>query len=182
MYIKMNDDKSLLITVPTTIYRGEKNADAIIFLVPQFYGEMNMADYDVRVGFKLPNGDEHSEKLNVCPEMYKSYCMYSMLIDTKLTSQEGIATAWLTMTHNNVTQCTGDVNIIITPSHHDSEIPDYDGTSAVYVPHIDARKVLTWTVEERPNTIPAPVDLNPFDEWSDVDENQNQTDFIWEDM
>ena len=57
-----------------------------------------------------------------------------------------------------------------------------DGSGAVYVPHIDDRKILTFTVEEMPGDIPGPVDLNPFDEWSDIDGSQVTSDYIWEEM
>ena len=57
-----------------------------------------------------------------------------------------------------------------------------DVSGAVYVPHIDDRKILTFTVEEKPGDIPGPVDLNPFDEWSDIDGSQVTSDYIWEEM
>ena len=40
---------------------------------------------------------------------------------------------------------------------------------AVYVPHISAQKILTFTIEEEPGEIPEPVDLNPNDEWSEIE-------------
>lgn len=57
----------------------------------------------------------------------------------------------------------------------------------VYVPHVDAHKVLTFTIETEPGEIPDPVDLNPDDEWSDMyddgmDSSGGETDYIWEDM
>lgn len=51
---------------------------------------------------------------------------------------------------------------------------------AVYVPHIDAHKVLTFTIEDKPGEIPEPTDLNPSDEWSGVDGNSIETDYVWE--
>lgn len=50
----------------------------------------------------------------------------------------------------------------------------------VYVPHIDEHKVLTFTIEESPGEVPPAVDLNPNDEWSEVDGNSVETDYIWE--
>lgn len=52
----------------------------------------------------------------------------------------------------------------------------------VYVPHIDARKILTFTIEDMAGEIPDPVDLNLWDEWQDMDESDGQTDYVWEDM
>lgn len=53
---------------------------------------------------------------------------------------------------------------------------------SVYVPHVSDRKILTFTVEEEPGEIPGPVDLNPFDEWSHIDDSLNESDYIWETM
>lgn len=54
---------------------------------------------------------------------------------------------------------------------------------AVYVPHISAQKILTFTIEDQPNGVPEPVDLNPSDEWSGIgDESEDVTDYIWEQL
>ena len=53
---------------------------------------------------------------------------------------------------------------------------------AVYVPHLDVRKVLSFTVEDAPVEPPEPVDLNPFDEWSGINDGDEASDYIWEDM
>lgn len=43
---------------------------------------------------------------------------------------------------------------------------------AVYIPHIDERKVLTFTIEAKPSGVPDPVDMSPNDEWSDMGANR----------
>lgn len=50
----------------------------------------------------------------------------------------------------------------------------------VYVPHIDEHKVLTFTIEDSPGEIPPAIDLNPNDEWGNVDGGSIETDYIWE--
>lgn len=51
----------------------------------------------------------------------------------------------------------------------------------VYVPHIDEHNVLTFTLEESPTDAPDPVDLNPNDEWSGIDDGSSvKTDYVWE--
>lgn len=42
---------------------------------------------------------------------------------------------------------------------------------SVYVPHVDAHKVLAFTVESELGEVPDPVDLNPNDEWNNIDES-----------
>lgn len=58
---------------------------------------------------------------------------------------------------------------------------------SVYVPHVDERKILTFTIEDEPATVPEPVDLNHSDDWSDIGEGGmdspgGKTDYVWEDM
>lgn len=61
---------------------------------------------------------------------------------------------------------------------------------AVYVPHVDEHKVLTFTIEAEPGEeLPPPIDMNPNDEWSDMgDEGGDMespgvaTSYVWEGM
>lgn len=236
MYIKMNDDKTLVITVPTTIYRGEKNADLITFLVPAEYEGKLVADCSVVMRYILPGGAGHSDALVYRPEMYKNYLQYSTPVNTRLTAETGVITLWLTGfdMDDNVVFKTGEVPVQIVASkditaylppedadqldklsaqiaalertkadnltfHAEDktiqlvadgaeigeriEIPDCtDCGGGVYVPSLDERKILSWTIEKQTGEVPPPVDLNPFDEWSSVDENEIQSDYFWEDM
>jgi hypothetical protein len=60
---------------------------------------------------------------------------------------------------------------------------------AVYVPHISEQKVLTFTIEKEPGEIPEPVDLDPDDDWSDMDSvgtdmdgDGYTTDYVWDEI
>ena len=57
------------------------------------------------------------------------------------------------------------------------------GPSVVYVPTIDERKILSWTVQEATDDmlVPPPTDLNPSDEWRPT-ENEVVSEYIWEPM
>ena len=57
-----------------------------------------------------------------------------------------------------------------------------DGASgATFIPHIDDDKILTWTNDKNlPN--PDPVDLNPFDEWTNLEEEGIESEYEWEEM
>lgn len=48
-------------------------------------------------------------------------------------------------------------------------------SGATFIPHIDEHKILTWTNDKGLEN-PAPVDLNPFDEWGD----ETESDYVWE--
>lgn len=82
-----------------------------------------------------------------------------------------------------------DGDLIVTfddeETHNLGRVVGKDGS--VYVPHVDAHKVLTFTVESEPGKIPDPIDLNPNDEWTDIDESGmdssgSETGYVWEDM
>ena len=53
------------------------------------------------------------------------------------------------------------------------------GPSVVYVPEIDDKKILSWTIQEVTDdlVVPNPTDLNPYDEWT---EDEADSEYIWE--
>lgn len=57
-----------------------------------------------------------------------------------------------------------------------------DESGAVYVPHVSAQKILTFTIESEPMGVPDPVDLNPSDEWSGIEETEDEgvSDYVWD--
>lgn len=57
------------------------------------------------------------------------------------------------------------------------------GPTMVYVPEIDDRKILSWTIQEVTDDMPSipPTDLNPSDEWSETG-NEVMSEYIWEPM
>ena len=118
MYIKMNSDKNLIITIPTTIYRGENKADLITFLVPAQYGDINLADCAMMMRYILPDGTGKSEPLSYLPEMYKDYLRFSTVANTRLTSDDGEITVWLTAfdADDGVIFKTGEVIVTVEPS------------------------------------------------------------------
>lgn len=125
MYIKMTDDKELLITIPTTIYRGETKADLITFLIPNSLGDLNVADCIVTMRYILPDGVGHSEALSVQPEMYKSYLQYSTVVNTRLTKQDGDVTVWLQGFDHDATGVLFKTGEVIIPIHESKNIADY---------------------------------------------------------
>ena len=264
--IKMNPDKSLITTIKSTIYQYERNTDTLVFLIPKFYEENNMADCMLLIRYILPKGEGRSEELKIEPEPYNdNYYKYHLPIDTKLTTEVGTIELWLTAINmqDNVVLKSETITIDITPSKNiqeylseeslnqldrleakvfelesqkadnvmfDSEqsyihltangepvgdkiyISNNSGgisnveiisnelvitmdngdvknlgtvvgkDGAVYVPHVSAQKVMTWTIEETADELPDSVDLNPSDEWGDVDDSEIVTDYVWESL
>lgn len=202
MYIKMNSDKSLIITIPTTIYRGENKADLITFLVPAQYKDINLADCAMMIRYILPDGTGKSEPLSYLPEMYKDYLQFSTVANTRLTADDGEIIVWLTAIGDDGSTVlkTGEA---IVPVYPNRDIADYmqpeeldqldmlaakvaeleqNAVDTIYVPHVDEHKILTFTIETEATEVPAPVDLNPNDEWSNIDEAVIVSEYVWESM
>jgi len=57
------------------------------------------------------------------------------------------------------------------------------GPNVVYVPEVDERKILSWTLQEVTDNMPSipPTDLNPNDEWLPTD-NEVVSEYVWEPM
>lgn len=53
-------------------------------------------------------------------------------------------------------------------------------SGATFTPHISENKILTWTCDQD-LPVPAPVDLNPFDEWKELgDGGESTSQYVWE--
>lgn len=171
MYIKMNDDKSLVITVPTTIYRGEKNADLITFLVPGEYSGKNVADCAMLMRYVLPSGIGRSESLIFQPEMYKSYLQYSTPVNTRFTDERGEIIVWLTaFDHDdNVVLKSGEVIVTVQQSKDigtylpPDDIDQIDKLAAK-VSELESKKVDGWIFDKSDSTIQLTSNGSPVDD------------------
>lgn len=83
---------------------------------------------------------------------------------------------------------TNTIRVPVAPAPEDviPEMPSGDcdcKPSVVYVPEIDERKILSWTIQEVTDDMPEipPTDLNPHDEWSETG-NEATSEYIWEPM
>jgi len=115
LIIKMTDKKDLLITVLTTIFCGENNADLITFMIPAVYEGQDMAECSVEMSYIRPDGVGADERLQASADLYKGYLQYGTMVDTHLAAASGIAVLWLTFTDkdDNVILKTNEVNIHI---------------------------------------------------------------------
>lgn len=92
----MTNSKDLIITVPTTIFCGENNADLITFLLPAKYKNQSIAECSVEMSYIRPDGSSSNETLICSAERYKGYLQYGTVVDTNLAVASGAVTLWLT--------------------------------------------------------------------------------------
>ena len=84
----------------------------------------------------------------------------------------------------SVTNCevNADGDLIVTLSDETvinaGHVTGADGVT--FTPSIDEQKILSWTNDGGLDN-PEPIDLNPFDEWSDID-GSGKTQYVWEPM
>lgn len=118
MIVKMSQDKNLLITIPTTIYRGETNADLISFLVPAEYNGLNLNEYSATMRYIRPDGTGKVEELTYSPSQYDDYLTVSTVVNTQFTQQAGTVVAWLTFldTEKAIVFKSGEVKIHVSDS------------------------------------------------------------------
>lgn len=95
--IKMENDKSLVTTIKSTIYRGELNANRILFLLPNEWEEHLLADYGVRLDYITPDGIGNSEMLAFEHDSYKGYLQFYVPVDCPMTDQAGSVELWLSI-------------------------------------------------------------------------------------
>jgi hypothetical protein len=79
---------------------------------------------------------------------------------------------------------TNNVRVPVAPIPEElvPDVPGGDcdcGPSIVYVPTVDDKKILSWTIQEVTDEMPEipPTDLNPYDEWT---EDETDSEYIWE--
>ena len=96
-YIKMNDDKTLITTVPTKIYQGDNCADEFVFLLPQSYDSIVFADHMVYLRYVLPSGDGASVSLKKLDELYSGYLQYVIDAKAEMTKTAGMIEMWITV-------------------------------------------------------------------------------------
>lgn len=84
---------------------------------------------------------------------------------------------------SGIVDCKIDENDHLVVTLSDGRIIDagYIGSAdgVTFIPHISENNILTWTNDGGLDN-PAPVDLNPFDEWSEIDGDAAESDYVWE--
>ena len=143
LYIKMNDDKSLIITVPSTIYRGENNSGMITFLVPAQYQGKNLTGCYFWMRYTLPSNVGDSEPLSIESEIHKGYLKLSTTINTRISKEEGPVTVWLTATDSSdyMVFKSGELRINIGPSQDISDCLEQEDVDQLDLIDIEVDKL-----------------------------------------
>lgn len=127
--IKMDsdNDKSLITTIKSKIYQGERNADTLIFLVPMKFENQNLADCTMLLRYILPNGLGRSEELEMDFEPYNNHYRYRLKASSKFTEVSGSIELWLSAIdmYDNFILKSSSTLIEVTPSKN---ISDYLST------------------------------------------------------
>ena len=119
--ILMASDKSLNVSVRTTIYQREKLVDKFRFLIPPTYDSVDLTDFTVILKYLDQGNEAHSEVLVKEDELYKEHLSYVLPVDTNLTRFAGDITLHLTLSKVDMEEKkqysleTGEVTITISP-------------------------------------------------------------------
>lgn len=132
--LKMEDGKELITTVRGTIYQYERNADTLVFLLPQKYEETDMADCTVYMRYVLPSGSGYSETIEMDPIPYNDeYYRYRLKAASRFTKEFGLITLWLTaLKHDSeVLLETGDAVVPVLERKNIDEFLSDDDKSKI---------------------------------------------------
>lgn len=154
MIIKMTNNKDLLITVPTTIYRGETQADLITFYVPAHYAGKDMTEYVATMRYVRPDGTGKFEDLNFVPSPYEDYLELSTKVNTQFAQHAGLVSTWLTFldVDDTIVLKTGEVDVPVCDS---KDVYEYLGPE-----DLDQFEKLATRIEELDATKADGLDFN----------------------
>lgn len=93
--IVMDKNKNLNTTVPATLFQKESMVDKIQFLVPPQYQDIELSQFTAILKYVDPNGNFHTEIMEMDSEMYKNYIRYTLSVTTALTQVAGTITVRL---------------------------------------------------------------------------------------
>lgn len=96
MYIKLNENKELVVTRAETLYRGENLATTLTFLIPLRFGDLATADSTLFMSYIRPDGVSDISMMVQKDSMYnENYFQFTVPVDCKLTLTAGKAVIWL---------------------------------------------------------------------------------------
>lgn len=121
MTIKMENDKSLVITQRSTIYQGENGTEQLIFLLPETYGGNQVDSFQVSLFCVLPDGSLRTYALSRDETMHLGYLRYIIDVTAGLTGLAGNVSLWLAATapDGDIFK-TGSATIVVHTKAHDT--------------------------------------------------------------
>lgn len=129
--IKMGDSKELITTVRQSVYQGEKNADALIFLVPKTYDNIDISACTVLLQYMLPGSDVHTDLELAATDYSAEYLAYSTPLGFPITAFSG--TVWMRLqikdTDDQVVLVSGSAALLVlcrSTGKPDEPSPDKD--------------------------------------------------------
>lgn len=133
--------------------------------------------------FTDPSYDEVLNKLSAIVDTKADNIVYNEEDKTVQLESNGVPIGNAVEIHDcGIENFVVDENDNITVTLTDGRVLDLGqivgASSVTFIPHIDERKILTWTNDGGLEN-PDPVDLNPFDEWSE--DGDEISEYIWED-
>lgn len=140
---------------------------------------------DLKIQFNFITEDWKSVTKKVANFSYKSYGE-SVEVDendlcavpTKVVKSPYFYVSVDGFEDNNNSIITNKIKIFVSQNGKTDD--DSVAPGVVYVPSVSKDKILSWTNNGGLDN-PDPVDLNPFDEWSETGD-MVETDYIWEPM
>lgn len=101
IYIKLNDDLSLTITINEVIHRGDNLSHAITYLVPQTVNEIDISSAHIYLCFVCADGSSDMIMLEKSEELYnQTYYQYCLTVPCSITKYAGEVRTWLSITVN----------------------------------------------------------------------------------
>ena len=108
--ILVTQDNELRTTVRERIMQRSKNVDSLHFLVDQFYNDLDMSEFIVRMEIRHINMQEpRSELLTLSTELYKDKLEYKIPVDTWLTKHAGDVEVQLSFTKKDLDEYGNEI-------------------------------------------------------------------------
>lgn len=148
MYIKLNSDKELVVTQPSSIYVGEHNATVATFFIPKEIGAINCLECVATMNYILPDetygsipleipvakdpvdseGDDISEDIAETSKIQLPYITSELSVGSEITLLSGDVRIWLTFVNDDtgVLMKSGETIIEIKESYIPEVEPPID--------------------------------------------------------
>lgn len=118
MVILFKPNKSLAVTSKSVILQREDLADKLLFYFPVTYDDIIFTDVSVRLYYKDPGNNVHSEELVSVDSDKEGYIKYLLPITNKLTENAGEVELWLEIV--NVSSDSGISGTTVNTIHSTS--------------------------------------------------------------